>query len=444
MAGPFALAAVSAVLKDLLNDGLANHDLSPLGNVLVTALPPDRIPVTAADERSQINIFLYQATHNAALRNLDLPSRSPTGERISNAPLALDLRYLVTAYGREELHGDALLGFAMQVLHENPVLTRAMIDATLRPALPPGLSLPPGLEMISTSDLADQIESIKLVPVRLDTEELARLWSAMQAKYRPTAAYMVSVVLLETATAAKAPLPVLRQGDSGRGGAAAASGLLAPVPTILSVTLPGNRNQALPGDAIAITGHHFSGASGQPGTVAVSARLVNLRTGTRVSVTIPAADRGAFSAGFVLPDLPAEIPTGVYGLQLEIVPVADPDDVRSSNEVALAVSPAITGGLGQIARSGVDPQTGLGDAALAIGCRPDVLPGQRATLILGAREFPAAVRTTPVSALDFAATGMAAGRYHVRLRIDGIDSILVDLSDPDAPAFNASQSVELT
>jgi hypothetical protein len=208
MAGPFAIAAVTAVLKDLLNDGLANHDLSALGNVSVTALPPDRIPITNADEKSQINIFLFQVAPNIGWRNNGLPSRSITGERLTNAPLALDLRYLITAYGKEEFHADALLGYAMQVLHENPVLTRAMVNATLKPSLPVGVTLPPGLAMISTSDLAEQVEVVKISPAYLGTEEMARLWSAMQAKYRPTAVYNLSVVLIDANKASKSALPV--------------------------------------------------------------------------------------------------------------------------------------------------------------------------------------------------------------------------------------------
>src|SRR5438045_3368460 len=100
MAGPFAIAAVTAVLKDLLNDGMANHDLSALSNVTVTALPPDRIPATNADEKSQLNLFLFQVAPNLSWRNVGLPSRGTNGERLTNPPLALDLRYLVTAYGR--------------------------------------------------------------------------------------------------------------------------------------------------------------------------------------------------------------------------------------------------------------------------------------------------------------------------------------------------------
>jgi hypothetical protein len=41
MSSPLAIAAVTAVLKDLLNDGLLNHDLSSIGSFTVTALPPE-------------------------------------------------------------------------------------------------------------------------------------------------------------------------------------------------------------------------------------------------------------------------------------------------------------------------------------------------------------------------------------------------------------------
>ncbi len=443
MAGAFALAGVTAVLKDLLNNGMADHDLSALGNVLVTALPPDRIAVTAAEETSQLNVFLYQAMHNPALRNNALPSRSGAGERLSNPPLALDLKYLITAYGREEMHADALLGYAMQVLHENPVLTRAMINATLKPALPPGITLPPGLAMLSTSDLGDQIEGIRIIPAPLDTEETSRLWSSLQAKYRPTAVYTVSVVLIEATRAAKAPLPVLQQGDSGKGPVAGAD-LVPSIPTIAAVVLPAGRAQALLGDAVTVTGHDFAGPTGVPGDVTVSARLTNLRSGAVRDIAVPVGARGRASVTFTIPDLPDEMAAGTYTLGIVVTPNADAADARSSNEVALAIAPVITSGLGVIARSGVDPASALGTATFSIGCSPEVLPAQRASLILGTREIPAAAHPAQTGTLAFTATGLAAGRYRVRLRIDGIDSPLVDRSSPDAPAFDATQEVQLT
>jgi hypothetical protein len=40
----------------LLNDGLLNHELSPIGSFSVTATPPDRI-TTGQNEPNQLNLF---------------------------------------------------------------------------------------------------------------------------------------------------------------------------------------------------------------------------------------------------------------------------------------------------------------------------------------------------------------------------------------------------
>ena len=90
MSSPLAIAAVTAVLKDVLNNGFVDHDLSTVGSFSVTAVPPDRI-TTGATEPNQLNLFLYQVTPNQGWRNADLPSRDSNGERVTNPPLALDL-----------------------------------------------------------------------------------------------------------------------------------------------------------------------------------------------------------------------------------------------------------------------------------------------------------------------------------------------------------------
>ena len=217
MSSAFAIAAVTAVLKDLLNDGLADHDLSAAGNVKVTALPPDRITTGGTAEPSQINLFLYLVTPNSGWRNVGLPSRDGNGARLTNPPLALDLHYLVTAYGAEEFHAEALLGYAMQLLHENPILTRQMINQTLKPRLPNDVTVPPALKMLSTSDLAEQVESIKICPQTLTTEEISRLWTATQSHYRPTAAYQISVILIQETKTVRSALPVLKRGQEDQG-----------------------------------------------------------------------------------------------------------------------------------------------------------------------------------------------------------------------------------
>ncbi|MBL8237748.1 MAG: DUF4255 domain-containing protein [Bryobacterales bacterium] len=443
MPGPFAVAAVTAVLKDILNDGLANHDLSALGNVAVTALPPDRIPATNAEEKSQLNLFLFQVSPNTGWRNAALPSRSSTGERLTNPPLALNLHYLITAYGKEEFHAEALLGYAMQMMHESPILTRAMINATLKPALPPGVTLPPGLGMISTSDLADQVEMVKITPQHLSAEEMSRLWSAMQAKYRPTAVYEISVILIEADKAKKSPLPVLKQGDDGKGPAAQAD-LVPPFPEILSVTFPNNQTQAMLGDAVILTGHDLAGETGKAADVTVSAQLVSPRLDAPLLVAIPVAARSANTAAFTIPPTPLDVPAGVYSLSL-VVSAAAPADPVTSNEVAIAIAPRITGGLAApVARTAVDPETQLGTAVIAITCSPEVLPSQRVSLVIGTKEVRSAPLAGQTALLQFTATGLAAGEHWIRLRVDGAESLLIDRADPADVKFDATQKLVLT
>ena len=151
MSTALAIASVTAVLKDLLNNGVIDHDLaSSVGEVVVSALPPDRIDAlgTPADQKSRLNLFLYQITPNQGWRNVGLPSHDGRGERLSNPPLALDLHYLLTAYGLEEFHAEILLGYGMQLLHETPVLTRSAIRTSLAPPTPVGGGgdLPPAMQ----------------------------------------------------------------------------------------------------------------------------------------------------------------------------------------------------------------------------------------------------------------------------------------------------------
>jgi hypothetical protein len=210
MSSALAIAAVTAVLKDLLNNGFIDNDLTAAlgGRVTVTTRSPDHVEIDAR-EASQLNLFLYQVTPNIGWRNVDLPSRDTDGRRTSNPPLAIDLHYLLTAYGKEEFHAEIMLGYAMQLLHENALLTRDAIRTALGSgAVSGGGILPPALAILPASSLADQVEMIKIVPQVLSTEEMSRLWSAFQAHYRPTAAYQASVVLIDSSHATRSAPPV--------------------------------------------------------------------------------------------------------------------------------------------------------------------------------------------------------------------------------------------
>ena len=164
MSNVLAVAAVTQLLKDLINDTLINGIVSQVtgADFAVTALPPNRVVAEdAADQQTQLNLFLYRVSPNAALRNADLPTRGGSGDLVSRPRLALDLHYILTAVSAEELHAEILLGYAMQLFHEQAILNRETIRAALDLATFDDI-LPQDFDPLRASELADQIESAYL------------------------------------------------------------------------------------------------------------------------------------------------------------------------------------------------------------------------------------------------------------------------------------------
>src|SRR5271170_2430373 len=173
MSNALAIPGVTAVLQHFLNN-VYNNVHSVLGGVKVSAVAPDIVQTSlgsGAHAPLQVNLFLHQVTPNAAWRNVGLPSLAADGGTVlKNPPTALDLHYLLTAYGSEDNHAEALLSYAVAFLHDNPVLPRAQIDAALT-ALPAN-HFNDGLRL---SGLASQIEMVKITPATLGREEMAWL-----------------------------------------------------------------------------------------------------------------------------------------------------------------------------------------------------------------------------------------------------------------------------
>jgi hypothetical protein len=423
MSNALAIAGVSAVLKDLLDSGLIDHQITDaLGaGVLVSSLAPDVVPINGDGAVPRLNLFLHQVTPNAAWRNVELPSVDASGRRVRNPPLALDLHYLLTAYGIAELQAEVLLGYGLQLLHDNPVLSRAAIRTALNPSPVSGAVLPSVYQSLRSADLAEQVELLRITPTTMNPEELSRLWSALTAHYRPTAAFQVSVVLIESPAPALSPLPVLTRGRRIAGsdrdeGISVTPGLVPPYPTLESVLAAAHQTPSTlqPGDALTVRGHHLAG----------TARALLLRNDRfRIAQEIALPD-GTEEAGFdfTLPNLPAALPAGLYQLQLRVLRPDKPEP-RLSNVLPVALAPMITS-FPPLAMT----RSAGNVLSLRIGCRPDIRVGQKVTLLMDTREAPAQPfgSNTPTLDFSFADAPPAGGTPLLRLRVDGIDSIVVD------------------
>jgi len=427
MSNALGIASVTHVLKDLLYDGLINQNVSGvLGNPIhVSSLPPGELPASNGSIPSQINIFLYRVSPNTGWNNAAYPNRNAGGEVVRSAPLAVNLHYMLTAFGEQELHSEILLGYAMQILHENPVLYRDKLSNSLTAATitDQGGRLPANLKALATSGLADQTELIKLTPEAINTEEISKLWAAFQTKYRPCTGYLATVVLIESDKPARPALPVKERNIYV---------LPFRYPNISKVlsqestNLPISENRRVTiGNRLIIEGH----------------QLKNKKVVVKISDKEVAVNDADVSETKIAIDLSNAIglKAGVQGVQVvHEVSIGEAPNARdmkwaSSNLLAFVLSPDIT-----ITNKNVTPTgNNLNDVNLTIQVNPQVHPRQRVVLFLNeintgtghtaatySLVFPPAAIVNPVNSIIFASSRIKNGTYLVRIQVDGAESPL--------------------
>lgn len=433
MSSPLAIGAVSAVLRNLLDNGMIDVG-SPIGTVTVTAVAPDTIDLDDSSATPSINLFLYRVSPNLGWVNEGLPSRNANGSRLTNPPLALDLHYLVTAYGDSAFEAEILIGYAMHLLHERPVLDRPAVRRALNPSPLSGSILPPAFQALTAADLAEQVETVKITPEPVDTEEMSRLWSAIQSHYRPSVAYVASVVLIEARQPASTGLPVLSRGpvDPGSGrdrGPIVTPGLVPPFPTIDRVVPPDSQPAAVLGDAIRLSGHHLDGTS-------VTARFDHRLLNDPVEIAI-GANTDSAGIDVTLPSGPAANqawPAGLYTVSVSLIRPGE-TDTRVSNVAAMLVAPTPALPPTSITRDSTSQQV-----SVTLGMSPALRPEQDATLSLGSHTASVEPHPTTTSSLDFEFGVVPAGAQWLRLTVDGTESLLVDRTQTP-PMFDSTQSV---
>lgn len=445
MSSPLAIGAVSAVLRNLLDNGLIEAGAAMGSTVAVSAVAPDTINLDNASDPPRLNLFLHRVTPNQGWSNVDLPSRSAvSGERLTNAPLALDLHYVLTAYGRADFQAEILLGYAMHLLHERPVLDRAAIRRALSPSPLDVSMLPPASQALTAADLADQVELIKITQEVMSSDDMSTLWTAIQTHYRPSSAYQVSVVLIEGTRPAVSPLPVLSRGRRDPvthrdRGVVVNPDLLPPLPTLFSADTQFPQTGARLDDQVTLSGVRLSGTGH---VVQLMHRLFT----TPFTLAPIAVDASGASVTIRLPnDAAAQsaLAAGQLAASVRFTPTGE-SDPRETNAIPLILAPvpviAADAVLGlpaaTVTRGGVPPQV-----TVTMRSRPQVRPEQGAILALDSMTANVQPRTLATDPLVFQfPDSLTAGPHRVRLRVDGADSVLLDRTGP-APVFDATQQI---
>jgi hypothetical protein len=381
---PWAIAAVTKSFATLLERVAVDDPAFSPVDVLTKA--PDRI--LADDEelsRRKLNLFLYQVTPNAGLANADVPFRNSDGDLVAQPTLALDLHYLVTAYGlgHDELDAQHLLTHAMSIVHDNGVLRRSHINSALT-----------GTAM-AASNLAEQLEGITLSPESLNDEELFRMWTVFGSSYRISVGYLATVVLVERPKPSRKAPPV-------RTHSLTAATLRLPV---IEGIEPAHITA---GAAVTLQGRNL----------AADEVIVRLPSG---DVTLDPADVADTELQLVLPNNLFSGPNSVQVMHSRSLSGA-PTETRpfvSSDVFGFLLAPTITSSFPASAPTG---------GSMTLTVDPPVRRTQRVLAILGSEAVlrhvaPSDPQTTSTVRFPIPAD-LATGSRTLRMQVDGAESAL--------------------
>ena len=403
MSGPRAIEAVTETLRSLVDIGIKEVE----GSAVAVTRPPDRVGDTAFDK--QVNLFLYQAVVDGALRNQP-PSDLLAGET-GDPALPLVLHYLLTPHVSDGNDVDAhrMLGGALRILHEHAVLTRAELA-----------------EVAPYSDISSQVERVRITWQPQDEKEIYSLWSVFQTPYRLSAAFEVRVVLIDSRTQRRAPLPVLRRGEDDQGPVAQGSPD-SPFPSLASAVPPAGRSAAGLGEQVVLQGTHLLAP-------VVSVRLTHPLLPEPLDV--PALEVAGERILFRVPDDPAAVPAGMWSVS--VVHGGPRPDELPTNGIPLLIAPRITSAMPMtVARNGA------GTAVVTLTCEPLVRPQQAYALLLGGRSTAGGPVADATDSLTFRVPSATPGTHVVRLRVAGTDSPAFDRS-VTPPVLVPSQTLTVT
>jgi hypothetical protein len=411
MSNHLAVAAATRTLAELLDVQLT-RDFSG------AHVSPARPDATATDDSDpEVRLFLYRVEPNPSWRNEALPNRSPVGQVYERPAIGLNLHYLLTFVGNEaKLEPQRMLGSVVRTLNARPLLTRARIEAMVAAALAADAAHPLGL-----SDLAEQVDIVRLSPLPLTIDELSTLWSSFfQAPYRLSVAYEACVVVLTADETPTRALPVrdrrifttttLRPAIER---AVADGPPFTPIQVGTTLVITGSQ---LRGEEITVVA--FGGVDIAPDPEDVS--------GIRIEVQVP-----------------AQVRAGVTGLRVihrrSMGEPLQPRLAGLSSAFPVLIQPRLLAlGANAVHDVEMDAETELRSGRMTVSVEPPVGNRQQVTLLLNAvpggagesfvfederRDAEGAPEQT--ADLDIPFVGVPAGTYLIRVTVDGAETPLI-------------------
>lgn len=400
MSNSLALAAVTSTIRYLLERAISVPHPGAVGGASVRTLRLDQLAAGDLAGTPGLNVLLYQITPNHAGNLTDLSTRDASGALLRRPNAAVDLHYLITAFGDEaSMEGQRLLARALIALATAPVLTRDLIGAART-----AHQSQADTTFLADGDLDDQIELVKLSPVPLSLEDHTRLWGLFhEAPFQLSVAYRATVVLLEAEVPTRRPLPVRTPVLAVEAGFR---------PVLVSVGPADPAVAPAVGSEIVLRGSGLLRGESTPTSIQVGPALLAPAPGSTANL-VHTALTGAVPAGILVVRVDHVRPSPGAG--------GPPDRIiATSNALPLTVHPGI-------AVAAVTPE------AVTFSLSPPLMAGQRAVLRLDAvldDAAPLALAVAPVPPGDPHRATVTVDRvlipdgvWLVRIETDGIASI---------------------
>lgn len=176
MSDYIAIADVGETLIELLRYNM--QDLVPADSISLVS--PGEIE---GKDSIRLSLFLFQISENIYLKNLEMEAMGSS--RLKAPPLVVDLYYMLTSYSpsgiqdrtERTIEEHRILGRAMQILHDNAVLTGSVLKGSL----------------------AANSYKLHMTLAPLSLDDMTKMWTTFQGKpFRSSICYLVTPVMIDT------------------------------------------------------------------------------------------------------------------------------------------------------------------------------------------------------------------------------------------------------
>jgi hypothetical protein len=171
-----AIAATSNAIRLLLENAAATSEWS---NGEFELYQADELQTPVDTSKPKVSVYLYRILLSSVRRDRG-PRVALDGVRYQPS-IPLDLHYLVTAWSSDPTTAHQLLGWAIRVLADTPVVPTGLLN-----------------EYTAASEIFAPDETVELVWESLSLTDLYDIWQVSSQKQAPSASFIARMVVLDS------------------------------------------------------------------------------------------------------------------------------------------------------------------------------------------------------------------------------------------------------